>query len=145
MSVILFAPVISQMPIGIVADLYDRAKTSALISVLAAIGAVMLALEVPSSFLAITATAAIVTGLSQPLYALVYGRLVDGGYPLIAATAAVLMSYNIGTFLGPFGAAFTMRYVGPAGLYAWAGLCLIVGISVALMATLRVRSRCFPN
>ena len=144
MSVTLFAPALSQLPIGAVADLYGRAPISAFISMLAAVGAIMLALEVPGSFLAVTVMAAIVTGLSHPLYALGHGRLVDGGHELIAATTAGLIGYNIGTFLGPLGAALAMDHIGPAGLYSWVSFCLVFGVCVAVQATLQPRTRCCP-
>jgi len=143
-SVTLFAPVISQLPIGTVADLYGRAPISTVISVLAAVGAVMLASEVLGSFLAVTVMAGLVTSLSHPLYALGHGRVVDSGHELITATTAGLIGYNIGTFLGPFGAAFAMDRAGPAGLYSWVGLCLVFGVSVAVLATLQPRTRCCP-
>jgi MFS family permease len=143
-SAALFAPVFSQLPIGAFADRYGRLPTSVLVLVLAAVGAIILALGVPRSFLAVTATVAIVSSLGLPIYALASGRLVDGGHELIAATTAVLLSYNIGTFLGPFGAAFAMEYAGPAGLYAWMALCLIVGLCATLPAMLQPRTRCCP-
>lgn len=96
-SVILFAPALSQLPVGTLADFYGRARISVLVALLGAICAFMLALQLPTSFLAVTIVAAIVTGLSHPLYALGYGRLVDGGHDLIAATTAGLIGYNIGT------------------------------------------------
>ena len=144
MSVTLFAPAISQLPIGTFADRYGRAPISALICVLAAAGAIMLTLEVPSSFLAVTVMAAIVTSLSHPLYALGHSRLVDGGHELITATTAGLIGYNIGTFLGPFGAALAMDRAGPAGLYSWVSFCLVFGVCVAVLATLQPRTRCCP-
>ncbi len=143
-SVTLFAPAISQLPIGTAADLYGRAPISALICVLAAVGAIMLALEVPGSFLAVTVMAVIVTSLSHPLYALGHSRLVDGGHELIAATTAGLIGYNIGTFLGPFGAALAMDHSGPAGLYSWVSFCLVFGLCVAVLAALQPRTRCCP-
>lgn len=139
-SIILLAPAVGQLPIGTLADLYGRARTSLLISLLAMACALMLALQVPSSFLAVTTTAAIVTGLSQPLYALGHARLVDGGHDLIAATTAGLIGYNIGTFVGPFGAALAMGYQDPVGLY----LCLVLGVGAAMLATLQTRTRCCP-
>jgi len=143
-SLILFAPVMSQLPIGTVADLYGRARVGALISVLAAVGAIMLALQLSGSFLAVTVIAATVTGLSHPLYALGHSRLVDGGHELITATTAGLIGYNIGTFLGPFAAALAMDHGGPAGLYSWVSFCLVVGVCVAALATLQPRTRCCP-
>jgi MFS family permease len=143
-SVTLFAPVVSQLPIGTVADLYGRAPISAVISVLAAVGAALLASEVPGSFLAVTVMAGIVTSLSHPLYALGHSRLVDGGHELITATTAGLIGYNIGTFLGPFGAALAMDRAGPAGLYSWVSFCLVFGVCVAVLATLQPRTRCCP-
>ncbi len=126
-SVILLAPALSQLPIGTLADLYGRARIGSLISLLAAMGALMLALAVSSSFWEATLLAAIVIGLGQPLYALGHGRLVDGGHQLIAATTAGLMGYNMGTLLGPTGAAAAMDFLGPVGLYWWVSLCLAVG------------------
>ena len=143
-SVILLAPAISQLPIGTLADLYGRARASVLISSLASIFALMLALQVPGPFLAILAMAAIVTGLGHPLYALAHGRLVDGGHDLIAATTAGLIGYNVGTFFGPFGAALAMDFGGPVGLFTWVSICLVGAIFVALMATLQTRIRCCP-
>ncbi len=143
-SVTLFAPAMSQLPIGAAADLYGRAPISALICVLAAAGATLLALGVPGSFLAVTVMAVIVTSFSHPLYALGHGRLVDGGHELIAATTAGLIGYNIGTFLGPFGAALAMDRSGPAGLYSWLSFCLVLGLCVAVLAMLQPRARCCP-
>ncbi len=143
-SVILFAPALSQLPIGTLADFYGRARISVLVALLAAICAFMLALQVPSSFLAVTIVAAIVTGLSHPLYALGHGRLVDGGHELIAATTAGLIGYNIGTFLGPIGAALAMDHLNPAGLYFWVSLCLVFSIFAAMLTTLQPRARCCP-
>ena len=143
-SVILLAPAMSQLPIGTLADFYGRARIAVLISLLAAICACALALDIPRTFFAITIMATIVTGLSHPLYALGYGRLVDSGHDLLSATAAGLIGYNIGTFLGPLGAALAMKYNGPAGLYSWVGLCLMFSLGAAALATLQSRTRCCP-
>ena len=91
-----------------------------------------------------SATAALVGSLSLPLYALAITRLVDGGHEVIKATTGGLISYNIGTFLGPFGAALAIDHSGPSGLYAWLGLCLVLGHFAALPALLQLRTRCCP-
>lgn len=142
MSVILLVPAISQFPVGTLADLYGRAGTSVFTSSLALICAVILALQLPGSFLAILIVAAIVTGFSHPQYALAHGRLVDGGHDLITATTAGLIGYNVGTFLGPLGAATAMDLGGPSGLYTWVSACLAGGIFSAVLAMLQPRTRC---
>jgi len=142
MSAILLAPAVSQLPIGALSDFYGRAQTGVLITVLATICALKLALQIPSSFLAVATIAAIVTGLGHPLYAIGHSRLVDGGHELIAATTAGLIGYNIGTFLGPIGAAIVMDYQGPEGLYTWVGASLAIGIVVAMLAAMQSRTRC---
>lgn len=144
MSVILLAPAISQLPIGTLADLYGRARTSVLITALSAICALVLAFQTPASFLAVTILATIVMGFGHPLYALGHGRLVDGGHDLIAATTAGLIGYNVGTFLGPFGAALAMDHSGPAGLYMWVSVCLVFAFVAATCATLQTQTRCCP-
>lgn len=143
-SVVLIAPAFSQLPIGTVADLYGRASTSAFICLIAAGCALMLAFQAPSSFFAITVLAVMINGLGQPLYALGHGRLVDGGHELIAATTAGSLGYNLGTFVGPIGAALAMSYVGPSGLYLFVGLSLVVGGCAAVVAMLQSQIRCCP-
>ena len=96
-SAILFAPALSQLPVGTLADFYGRARISVLVALLGAICSFMLALQVPTSFLAVTVVAAIVTGLSHPLYALGYGRLVDGGHAWIAGTSSGFAARIIST------------------------------------------------
>ncbi len=143
-SIILFAPALSQLPIGTLADFHGRLRTSALITFLAAVGAIVLALQIPNVFLTITIMAAIVTSLSHPLYALGHGRLVDSGHELISATSTGLIGYNIGTFLGPLGAALAMDYLNSAGLYFWVSLCLTIGLCAAILATVSPQPRCCP-
>ncbi len=141
-SATLLAPAISQFPIGAMADLYGRARTSVIALFIAVLGASFLALQLPSSFISIAIVAAIVTGLSNPQYALAHGRLVDGGHELIAATTAGLIGYNIGTFLGPLGAAMAINFGGSSGLYLWVCICLIGGMCAAIFAMLQPRTRC---
>jgi len=143
-SFILLAPALSQLPIGTLADLYGRARIGVLIAGVAIVCSLTLALELPSTFLGVTIMAAIVTGLSQPLYALGHGRLVDGGHELVAATTAGLIGYNIGTFFGPLGAALAMDYQGPTGLYTWICVTLTIGAIAALFAVSQTRMRCCP-
>ncbi|WP_282608748.1 MFS transporter [Pelagibius sp. Alg239-R121] len=143
-SVTLLAPAVTQLPVGAIADLFGRAQTGVLVSALAAACAFILAFELSGSFLVMTTLAAIVIGLGSPLYALGHGRLVDGGHELIMSTTAGLIGYNLGTFLGPFGAALAMDVSGPAGLYLWVGLCLLLGSGAAASAALQRQLRCCP-
>ena len=141
-SLTLLAPVLSQLPVGAIADAYGRAPTGALIAAAAAVGAVVLALDVPGSFVSVTAVGVLVAGLSHPLYALSLGRLVDGGHSPIAATTAGLIGYNVGTMTGPLGAAAAMDYAGPAGLYGWVAACLVLAAGAAVPAILQSPRRC---
>lgn len=143
-SVTLFAPALSQLPIGALADYYGRARMSVIVSLLGVVCACMLALQVPTSFIAVTFVAAMVTSFSHPLYALGHGRLVDGGHELIAATTAGLIGYNVGTFLGPFAAAFAMGYRASSGFYLWVSLCLLISLCAAMLAIMQPRFRCCP-
>lgn len=143
-SVTLFAPALIQLPVGSLADFCGRAEVAALVSAVAGAAALLLAAGPAATFLPVVLLAASVIGLGSPLYALGYGRLIDGGHDLITATAAGLVGYNLGTFAGPLGAALAMERLGPAGLFLWIGACLLCA-TVAAVAAIRLPQRhCCP-
>ncbi len=143
-SVTLFAPALIQLPVGALADLYGRAETGVMVASLAGFAALLLAIGFTSSLFVVTLLAVLVIGFGSPLYALGYGRLVDGGHELITATAAGLIGYNLGTFAGPMGAALVIEWLGQAGLFFWAAASLLCASLVAAIAVSRPRPRCCP-
>ena len=131
----------AQFPIGWLSDRMDR---RVLILALAALGGGMalLAVLVPTPLWLILATAAIVGGTSNPLYALLIAYANDylEREDMAAASAGLLFINGLGAIAGPLVVGWMMDTVGPQGF--WAN---IAGVMLALAAYAWWRMRAAPG
>lgn len=133
-GIVLVAPAIFALPVGVLADRFGRMPVALLIAGLSMLACIYLSLVQPASFWLVTAASVIAGGCLVPLYVLGLSRIVDavGERDVIPATSAGLLSYSSGALCGPVVAGFAMELVGPTGLYVFLGMVALTAILLAV-------------
>lgn len=144
-TIVLVAPALSEIPIGIIADRLRRMPVAASAALLAALSSTFLVIGSPSDFWVATLASVIVGGCLVPLYALGLSRIVDslGEQDVVLATTGGLLAYNAGALCGPLSAGFVMEHSGPMGLYLFLGGLATASALLAIADT--QASECCPE
>lgn len=141
-SAVLFAPVLSELPIGALADRFTRMGVAAMAAGVAAVAATLMAvLGQPGLALALP-LGVLVGGTMVTMYALALSRIVDavGGENAVQAATVALLAYNVGSFIGPALSGAAVYRFGPAGLYL--SICGFALATCAAALIDRHRARC---
>ena len=138
-AVVLIAPALTQFPVGAAADRFGRLTVATVCVAVAGLSAAALAMGAGIGVAMVCLLAGLVSGLSQPIYALGQGRVFDAiaKRELIAGATAGLVAYDIGAILGP---AFVGRAVEAAGPSALYGIIAMILFVAALLAVLDARA-----
>ncbi len=134
------AVLLTQYPIGHVADRYGRRPMIIGISLAAsAIAFVIAGLDTPE-FTTLLVLFFLFTGVESPLYALGVGQTNDyvERKDFVAAASGLLLAWGIGATISPSIAGLAMQEIGPAGLFWFMGSGFAL---VALFAICRVLMR----
>ena len=144
-GIVLIAPAISELPIGVLGDRYRRMPVAAAISFTAAVSCLYITLVMPTGAIALVTASVFVGGCLVPLVALGLARIVDsvGDQEVIRATTASLLAYNSGALFGPAAAGFAMERLGPGGLYMFLGLVAFSAMVAAVVDS--ARAGCCPE
>lgn len=141
---VLFAPVVAELPVGVLADRLRRMPVAMAISAGAAMAASAMAVLQPATlYLALPLGFCVSAGV-VPLYSLGLTRIVDGlgAEEALRAGSAGLLAYTAGGICGPALAGVAMGTLGAEGLY-W---CLATVTALAALAAWLDRySPCCPE
>lgn len=133
MALAILAAMLVAWPLGRVADRYDRRRVLVAISLTAAVAAALVALVGAAQMTLLMVLVGIFTGLAATLYPVAVAITNDRmeSHRIVAASATLLLSYGIGSVIGPIVMAQLMSIMGPSGLFAGyvAFLLLLVGVT----------------
>lgn len=149
MTTVLLAPVLTQVPLGTLADRLGRRFLILLISAVAVLIGTVLSLNVSTDHIIITALAMLFGGACYPLYALGFGLLSESLTPdeLLTGNGLTNIAYNIGAITGPIAAGSMMVLFGPLGLYVFLSFIVLL-VPLILLATSEIaclRPGCCPH
>lgn len=131
MASAIVAAMLLAWPMGRVCDLFDRRRVMFWVSLLACSAAIGVAITGAESLLMLTVLVAVFTGLSATLYPIAVAITNDrmDSNRIVAASATLLLSYGIGSVLGPIVMAELIHLQGPSGLfYGNAGFLILLAV-----------------
>ena len=139
-SAMVLGGMILQWPIGRLSDRFDRRQILTIASVLAGGMAIAGAILGESSVYALLAIAALLGGLSFPIYSLAVAHTNDFLEPkqMVAASGGLLMASGIGGMAGPVAAGVAMTWIGPPGFF-W--FLAAIHLALGLFALFRMMRR----
>jgi len=144
-ATVLFAPIVAQLPAGLLSDRVGRMMTATLLAGIA-LGAAVVVLALPPSTLSAALPPAFLFALATvPLYGMALNRVSDhlGTGEPVAASTATMVSYSVGGAIGPLAAGLAMDALGPPGLYLTLGS--LAAVAAVAAAVERFFPRCCPE
>lgn len=131
-SALYIGGLVLQYPIGRLSDRMDRRKIMLALSVVAAI-VLFVAAFVPLPFYALLGVAAILGGITYPMYSLVIAYTNDflSKEQMAAASAGLIFINGFGAIFGPMITGWLMGQVGPGGFFLFMGLLYAVQAAYA--------------
>lgn len=139
MASAIVAAMLLAWPLGLVCDRFDRRRVLFWVALVAAAAAVAVALVGPARLWLLTILVGLFTGLSATLYPIAVAITNDRmeTHRIVAASATLLLSYGIGSVIGPVVMAKLISVLGPSGLFiGGAGFLLML----AAVTGYRIRS-----
>jgi len=138
MASAIVAAMLLAWPLGQVCDRFDRRRVMFWVSLAAASAAIGVAVLGAEKLVVLTVLVGLFTGLSATLYpiavAITNDRLDSSG--IVAASATLLLSYGIGSVIGPIAMAELIHLLGPSGLfYGNAGFLLLLAVVTSYRIT----------
>ena len=130
-SLLMMAPrlggFLSQYPVGMMSDRFDRRRVMLALTLATAVAAVLFGVAGAASVALLLALAAVYGAASQPIYSLVVAHANDHVEPenFVAAIAGLLFAHGIGASIGPMIASGAMGWLGPTGLFFYIALVLV--------------------
>jgi MFS family permease len=139
MAITIFGGVLLQWPIGRLSDHVDRRIVLTMVTILAAIAALIAALVYTRSLTWLYGMMFALGGLLFPIYSLSVAYLNDRVHAddALDASRGVLLTYGFGALFGPILAGAAMTLFGPIGLFYYLTFVLC---GFVLFATLRIRA-----
>jgi MFS family permease len=138
MSAVIAGGIVLQWPIGRLSDLLDRRRVIIGAFAAAALVCAGMALLGEARW-ALLPLGALFGGLSFALYPLCVAHTNDhlSAEDRVSASGGLVLAYSVGAAAGPVPASAAMTVAGPAGLYAFIGLCAVGGLAFGLWRTRR--------
>lgn len=131
---------IAQWPVGRLSDRMDRRLVLVGLGVATAAASLAIYFFSPTAFPIAIMTAVLVGMFTQPLYAIAVAHAFDHAAPedFVETSSGMLLSFGIGSIIGPLAASLAMGRVGPSGLYL---VIAIVSLAMAAFVLTRVLTR----
>ena len=132
MAVAIVAAMLLAWPLGRICDRFDRRRVMFMVSMIAAITAVVVATTGSESIPVLMVLVGVFTGFSATLYPIAVAITNDRleSHQIVAASATLLLSYGIGSVIGPIVMAELMGALGPSGLF-WGSAGFLVLLAIA--------------
>lgn len=138
MASAIIAAMLLAWPLGRVCDRFDRRRVMFWVALLAAAAAAGVAVLGAANLAVLTLLVGLFTGLSATLYPIAVAITNDrmDSNRIVAASATLLLSYGIGSVIGPITMAELINLLGPAGLfYGNAGFLLLLAVITSYRIT----------
>ncbi|SET89839.1 Predicted arabinose efflux permease, MFS family [Marinobacter segnicrescens] len=132
MAAAIVAAMILAWPLGRICDTFDRRRVMFIVAVGAAATAVAVAIVGSANLMLLMLLVGLFTGLSATLYPIAVAITNDRmeSHRIVAASATLLLSYGIGSVIGPVVMAELMGVLGPSGLF-WGSAGFLVMLAIA--------------
>lgn len=131
MAMAIIAAMVLAWPLGRLCDKFDRRRVMFWVALLAAVSAFAVAVFGAGSLLALTVFVGLFTGFSATIYPIAVAITNDRmeSNRIVAASATLLLSYGIGSVIGPVVMAELINILGPSGLFIGnTGFLLILAV-----------------
>ncbi|OJS98648.1 MFS transporter [Marinobacter nauticus] len=131
MASAIIAAMLLAWPLGRVCDRFDRRRVMFWVALIAAASAVGVGIFGAASLSLLTLLVGLFTGLSATLYPIAVAITNDrmDSNRIVAASATLLLSYGIGSVIGPITMAELINIMGPSGLfYGNAGFLVLLAV-----------------
>ncbi len=127
---------IAQWPVGRLSDSIDRRLVLIFLSLATAASSVAIVVFSPNVFLIAAGTAVLVGMFSQPLYAIAVAHAFDHAAQedFVETSSGMLLSFGIGSIIGPLIASALMGKMGPSGLYV-----MVIAFNIVMAAFIFTR------
>ncbi len=137
---------LSQWPVGRLSDMVDRRLVMMGVGIASAIVCLSVVLLAPTGFYAAVTLAALIGICTQPGYAIAVAHAFDYADPedFVETSSGLLLSFGIGSIIGPFSASILMDQSGPQGLYILTSLVYVI-LAAFILARLFVREAIDPE
>lgn len=135
-AAIIFGGLIAQWPIGRLSDKVDRRLVMIGLGLATAAASTAIVTFAPDVFLIAAGTAVLVGMFSQPLYAITVAHAFDHAAPedFVETSSGMLLSFGIGSIIGPLIASGLMGQMGPSGLYV-----MVIAFNIAMAGFILTR------
>ncbi|MFL1404852.1 MFS transporter [Marinobacter sp. M1N3S26] len=132
MAVAIVAAMLLAWPLGRICDRFDRRRVMFMASMIASTTAVVVATTGSASIPVLMVLVGVFTGFSASLYPIAVAITNDRleSHQIVAASATLLLSYGIGSVIGPIVMAELMGALGPSGLF-WGSAGFLVLLAIA--------------
>jgi MFS family permease len=127
---------IAQWPVGRLSDRMDRRVVLIILGLATAAASTAIVVFSPNVFLIAAGTAVLVGMFSQPLYAIAVAHAFDHAAQgdFVETSSGMLLSFGIGSIIGPLIASVLMGQMGPSGLYV-----MVIAFNVLMAAFIFTR------
>lgn len=141
MGIVIFGGLLFQWPIGTASDRIDRRKVLLFSSILCAALSFTICLYPQMSLYYFLAFIFVYGGFSFVIYPLSISHACDvvDAKDIVSATGAILLSYGVGSIIGPVVSAYSMRHFGPIGLFYFLFVVCVV-LSLFILSRIIVKS-----
>lgn len=131
---------LAQWPVGRLSDRVDRRLVLVGMGAATAAAALSIVIFAPTVFPVAILTAVLVGIFTQPLYAIAVAHAFDHAAPedFVETSSGMLLSFGIGSIIGPLVASLIMGQIGPSGLYV---MIAAVSLTMAAFVLTRVFTR----
>jgi len=126
--------VLAQWPVGRLSDKMDRRLVLVGLGLWTAAGALAIVIFSPDTVVTAIGMAVFVGLASQPLYAITVAHAFDhaAAEDFVETSSGMLLSFGIGSIIGPFAASLLMGQIGPAGLFVMVTAVMVVMVAFIL-------------
>lgn len=140
MTAMLVGCTVLQWPVGRLSDALDRRLVITVVTFLAAAAAIAAVPVSAMSTWSLLLLAAVLGGLSIPLYSLCIAHANDYLEPeqMVAASSGLVLASGVGAILGPITASLSMSLLGPNGFFWWLA---VIHLAMGLFAVVRMIKR----
>lgn len=128
MALSVLAAMLLQWPAGKLSDLYDRRRVLTRLAALASLLSLGAALVGGVSIVGLFLLTALFLGVSTSLYPISVALVNDSmDYDhIVAASSGLLLSYGVGTCIGPLAGSLVMQWLQPDALFYFTAACLVL-------------------
>ena len=130
---------VMQYPVGALSDHFDRRRVMISLASCAATISFVLFFTGTVNPIAVLVLGFLFGGVNQPLYGLSVAHANDFAEEdsFVSVSAGLLLGYGLGASVGPSLAAPVMGWTGPAGLFLYAGVILVITVAFIIYRSTR--------